>query len=82
MDSIADLDHALHQAKTARRDGHLSEREFYRTLLDLSATLLSLLQRELADREVVMAAHQVRRQIPLLLVMLEEQIALFQARQV
>ena len=82
MDSIADLDHALHQAKTARRDGHLSEREFYRTLLDLSATLLSLLQRELADREVVMAAQQVRRQIPLLLVMLEEQIALFQARQV
>jgi len=44
--------------------------------------LLSLLQRELANREVVMAAHQVRRQIPLLLVMLEEQIALFQARQV
>ena len=50
-------------------------------LLELHASLIQVLQAELADRQTLMAAHDVRKQIPLILVMLEEQIDLYRRRQ-
>ncbi len=72
---------ALEEAIAGRKNGALDERAFYTRLLELHASLIQVLQAELADRQALMAAHDVRKQIPLILVMLEEQIDLYRRRQ-
>jgi 2-polyprenyl-6-methoxyphenol hydroxylase-like FAD-dependent oxidoreductase len=55
MQSVQHLTDALHHALQARKDGALDERDFYMRLLELSASLITLLQDELANRQIVMA---------------------------
>ncbi|NPB08555.1 MAG: hypothetical protein GXN96_06470 [Aquificae bacterium] len=72
--TAADLKEELDLLKQRRKNGELSPAEFYRELLKL----LSQLTQELTDEEI--SEENVRKQIPLILAFLEEQISKYAER--
>ncbi len=81
MEALEQLAAALEQAKAERRQGTLDERGFYARLLELSAQLVPILVAEAQDTQMVMKTEDIRKQIPLVLAFLEDQIARFRARE-
>ncbi len=77
VESAAQLDDRLRELKEKRKTGELGTKEFYHGLLlimqELSASLIEELGR-IEDTEV-------RTQIPLLLMILDEQITAFSGRE-
>ncbi len=65
---------ALEQLKEQRKNGELGLRDYYQRLLRLLADVLSSLQNEDIGEE------DVKRQVPLILVFLEEQIEKYAGR--
>ncbi|NPA07071.1 MAG: hypothetical protein GXO54_06690 [Chloroflexi bacterium] len=75
MDTINELAQALREVKAKRRAGELDERAFYHHLLELAVQLVQLLL-----DEPNMTEQDVRKQVPLVLAFLEDQIARYQDR--
>ncbi len=81
MEALEQLAAALEEAKNRRKDGDLDERGFYAQLLTLSSQLLPILIHEAEDTQTVMHEREIRKQIPLILAFLEDQIARFRQRE-
>ncbi len=75
MATVNELSQALRAIKEQRRAGELDERAFYQRLLELAVQLVQLLL-----DEPNMSEQDVRKQIPLVLAFLEDQIARYQDR--
>ncbi len=72
--SSANLKEKLDTLKTQRREGKLSPRDFYKELLSLTLAL----GQELLDEDI--GDEDVKKQIPLILAFLEEQISKMEGR--
>ncbi len=81
MEALEQLAIALQTAKAQRKNGELDERGFYTRLLELSAQLVPILTQEVRDTVTVMHDKEIKKQIPLILAFLEDQIARFRARE-
>ncbi len=81
MEALEQLAASLQEAKARRKRGEISEREFYASLLRLSARLIPILADELEDQQTLMQERDIKKQIPLVLAFLEDQIARFRARE-
>ncbi len=79
--TIDELEHRLDEIKTQRKSGNLDTRGYYRSLLQLAVELASSLLDELEQGEAHMQDQDVRKQIPLLLTFVEDQIGRFRARE-
>ncbi len=66
--SSAELTDRLEELKLRRKNGELSSRDFYRELLNMTTALVQ----ELKDENI--SEENIKRQIPLILVFLEEQL--------
>ncbi len=82
MDTVEHVAMALHQAQEQRRLGESDARVFYGHLLSLVGRLIPLLLAELEDADTVMADNEIKKQIPLILFFLEDQIKHFRNRAV
>ena len=72
--SSAGLKSKLDNLKTQRKEGKLSPKEFYRELVSLAITLSN----ELLDEDI--EEEDIKKQIPLILAFLEEQISKMEGR--
>lgn len=78
--TIQELEARLRDIKTRRKAGDMDEREYYRALLSLAIEIGRSLLDELGNNGK-MEDENVRKQIPLLLAFVEDQIARFRARE-
>ena len=78
--TIEELEARLKDIKARRKAGELDEREYYRALLSLAIEIGRSLLDELGS-DGKMEDDNVRKQIPLLLTFVEDQIARFRARE-
>ncbi len=78
--TIAQLEDRLRDIKTRRQGGELDDRAYYRELLSLAIELGHSLLDELGDNGKI-AAEDIRKQIPLLLAFVEDQIARYRKRE-
>jgi len=79
--TITQLEGRLAEVKAARKAGTLDSRTYYRNLLELLVELCASLVDELDKGEAHMLDADIRRQIPLVLMFVEEQIGLFRGRE-
>ncbi len=78
--TIEELEARLKDIKARRKSGELDERAYYRALLSLAIEIGRSLLDELGS-DGKMEDENVRKQIPLLLTFVEDQIARFRARE-
>ncbi|GEM_PF-702401 len=78
--TIEELEARLRDIKARRKAGELDERAYYRALLSLAIEIGRSLLDELGS-DGKMEDENVRKQIPLLLTFVEDQIARFRARE-
>lgn len=78
--SVTQLEARLWAIKNERKSGSLDERQYYEALLQLLAQMVTSLLEE-ADHTETMRIEDVRKQIPLILVFVEEQIGRYRQRE-
>ncbi len=78
--AVSQLEAQLCAIKDRRKAATLDDREYYEALLHLLADVVNSLLHE-ADETATMRLEDVRRQIPLVLVFVEEQIRLYRRRE-
>lgn len=78
--TLEQLERHLQDIKTRRKEGELDDRAFYRALLSLAIEIGHSLLDELGDNGKILA-EDVRKQIPLLLAFVEDQIARYRQRE-
>ncbi len=78
--TVEQLEKRLRELKAQRREGVLDAKAYYRGLLELAVELAQSLIDEL-NINGHMSAEDIRKQTPLVLAFLEDQIARFRARE-
>ena len=81
METPEHLAAELKRIKARRKQGDLDEAGFYVQLLRLSDHLIPLLIQEAEGQGTPMQLADIKRQIPLILAFLEDQIARFRTRE-